>query len=858
MGVMTRSDEEKFIDEYNNLNKEQQLVVDTIHTNLITLSPAGTGKTKAMALRSTNIIRSGYDPTEILCLTFTNKACKEIKDRIIDIVGKEGLAITVKTFHSFCFEIIKNEAKRNTDISVDFLIFDEEDCKEIIQEILKTKKDVYPIQTFIEEIKAYSINYSHGDYEIIVKDYFKEYERKYLSKIAKVENKNALLDYLKEKGDKIVAEYNKVLYERHGLDFTDLIINTHKLLKNEQILNRWKSKFSFIQVDEVQDTSILEYKIISKIAGNSNISFFGDINQTIYEWRGSKPFEILEKFKIEHGPIKEIFFQTNYRSTKNLIEASHNYIKNCPDNIENIVKKIDIKSNSHEIGNKIFLHVEDKIHLEAEWICKEIKRKYKDDLSKVAVLTRNNYINKEISAVFERRGVPCFLIDEFKFFRRQEIKDVLAYLKLALNQYDSSSMKRILLRFVKNMGQKTIDKLESTQMKEIGLRLTDFIDENTLLYEEPYKLLLDDIEKRNVVVFDVESTGIDTTKDEIIQIAAIKIDDQGYVKKFERILKNTIPVGTSELVHGFSDEYLKENGKDPREAIKDFLSFVEGTTIVGHNVNYDMNILMSQSSRLNLPKLNIKGIYDTLDLSRKFYPKLPNHKLETISQIVDTEVNPDHNAMNDILATKDVLLDMIEKIKLNTLQRMNMVSGYKRHFEELASQIKEIKKDLSIKRPYELLAKAVELSNIKEYYKEEPKRINNLRELYKIFKNLDNQEDSSRDSLINLLAFTSLSNSELDRNFSSQKKVPIITIHQAKGLEFDTVFIAGLNEHIFPSYRSIKALDLSEEYRLFYVALTRAKKNLYLSWHRFNKWHREQESSRFIDCIDKEYKSYLS
>lgn len=840
-------------EEFKNLNEEQKKVVYNLCDNLLVLSPAGTGKTKTIAARCANIIFSGIEASKIMCLTFTNKACNEMKERIRTSVGTVGDEIYIRTFHSFCFDVIKSEARKNTDISSDFLVFDEEDSREIIKEVNLKSYPSRVLETFIYDIKHFSLSMPkevREDYKVLVNEYFKvnleTFKEKAIRKNDPIDCLKALVNY----GHILLKKYDLILKERHGMDFSDLVVKCYEIFEDDEIAIRWRNKYKFIQVDEIQDTSLLEYSIIEKLAKGNNLSFFGDTNQTIYGWRGSKPFHILESFKKNFLPIKEIHLTTNYRSTDTLLNASCSYL----DKVRRVYFGNGIYLDTpisyfNDEGEKIKYKRYRTIEEEGNAICDIIKKDYSDSLNSVAILTRNNELNKVYSSILEKRGIPAFLVDEYKFFRRKEIKDILAFLKLALNKYDVNSMKRISFEFVAGVGDKTIEYIEKSENKAIGIRLTDFIEKATIEYGDPYYDLTEDIDIGNVVVFDVESTGVDVNKDEIVQIAAVKLCSDGSYTVFEEFLKPSKSVGDSERVHGFSDEFLKENGCKPQEGLRKFLEFIDGTVIVGHNVQYDLSILKSQLYRLGMSDYRIKDFYDTLDMSRKLFPELPNHKLSTLSDYIGVSQLPDHNAMNDILATKDVLLHMVKRLRSTYLDRMRVMSSYRKRFLPLYEIIVKLKKDIDIKRPHEVLNDIYIQCGVDKKYKNDPKRIENLEELYLFFKKNDNININPRDSLRNLLTITSLSNSEIDRASGGENKVPIITVHQGKGLEFQCVFIPALNEGDFPSYFSKTKEEMVEECRLFYVAMTRAKSKLYLSSHEFNG-KRNKKESRFLYYID--------
>lgn len=855
------------------LNREQLTVINELNENIMLLASAGTGKTETLARRVANIIETKKAPgDEILCITFTNKACKEMKERVEQIVGAEGNKVKVSTFHSFCFDIIKQQAKKRTDIFTDFVVFDEDDCIEIIKTCNYFNFPIPLIQRFLDFIKLERARrdiYSEDekkDYEEVVKLSFKENEEKINSLCSDRGNIN-LKKFLKEKGHILINSYNGTLRNNHAVDFADIIVSVKELFKDEQLIEALKIKYKYINIDEVQDTSLLEYSIIEKIFANNNILICGDIFQTIYKWRGSEPDKIFDKFKNKYKP-KEIIFVKNYRATKNLTEASLSYLKNAFENEVNEIYKEEIKAFTEAEGEKIKYKALNSSMEEARFIVDEIRRLQAkgEDLNKIAVLTRDNRYNVELSRnienILSREGADFSfaLVDQFRFFRRQEIKDIIAFLKLIGNKNDAISLKRIVKRLPTGVGDKAFEAIESDEYKSIGISLCDYIDENTVLFGEKYGLLINEFENNNIIVFDVESTGVDVTEDEIIQIAAIKINKYGEVtEKFEKFLKNKKSVKSSEHVHGFSDEFLRENGEDKEVVLKEFIEFSKDAIIVGHNVQFDINILTSELSRLNLGKVKFKGFFDTLDIYKRFYSNLPNHKLDTLSRIFETVNKPSHDAMDDILATKELLVMAIKnKIKPTSLERIAHMSKHMKAFTAIRNKLNALFIKAESLRPCDIVAEVINGFSIKTLYpgEEGREKIERLRDFYMLLKELDEEEKSNRDALMEIIKITALSNGDLEAliiNRSKFPKIPIITVHQSKGLEYDTVFLAGLKETTFPSYMSVKANNIDEEKRTFYVAITRAKKRLYMTCSLEGAYGRRGEESRFIKLIDDKY-----
>ncbi|VYU10159.1 AAA family ATPase [Clostridium tertium] len=861
-------------------NKEQNLVINELENNILLLASAGTGKTNTLAARISNIINSkDVKAEEILCITFTNKACAEMRERIEKVVGESANDITIRTFHSFCFDLIKSEAKKRTDIFSNSIVFDEEDCREIIKECNFYNYPINKLQNFIDLVKIERARLSlFGEdllksYNEAVNHIFKfNYEKvKYLCT-----NKGRYDFYMEENlkkyGGRLVVLYNSLLYNNHGLDFADLTTKAKELLLDEELVSNLKNKFKYINIDEVQDTSTLEYSVIEKMFGNNNILLCGDMFQTIYGWRGSEPEKIFDFFKRDYVP-KTIVFSKNYRSTKYITDGALSFLENAFNESYSSIYKERITSEAEEKGEKVKLKKTNSLREEARFIFEEIKKLNNrgEDISKACILSRdNNYninLSRELGRIigYEGADFEFILVDQFKFFRRQEIKDIIAFLKLIANKYDSVSLKRIVKRLPTGIGDATLKSIESKEYKEVGISITDFIDKNTLIYGEKFALLIEEFKKDNIIVFDVESTGTDVTEDEIIQIAAVKIDSTGNViQSFEKFLKNKKSVKDSFKVHGFSDEFLRDKGEEKTKVLEEFIEFSRDSIIVGHNVQYDINILTSELSRNKIEGPKFKAFYDTLDIYRRFHRNLSNYKLETLSKIFDTDNKPSHDAMDDILATKDILVKAINNDLIPTsLKRISLVSNHIKSFSKISNVLNELFVRAENKRPQDIIVDVINSFNIKSLYsgrsmeieKEAHEKIERLRDFYVLVKELDDATKSNRDSLLDIIKIVGLSNGELESliiNRTNKKRIPIITVHQAKGLEFDTVFIAGLKEGVFPSYISIKNNSLEEEMRTFYVALTRAKKNLYLTYNIEGRYEREDEISSFIKYINKE------
>ena len=820
-----------FQSDYEKLNPLQQKVVNQINDNLLVLAPAGTGKTKVIAMRVAKLIYGGMQPEQILCLTFTNKAAKEMKARIELYVPQEGKHILVKTFHSFCYYLICHE-KEASHFSFPCTIIDEADSLNIVQKIIaqngiNDERLYYPqLLSFFENVKRHALSFpieKRYEWNEVIRSYLQQSQVDFQKSDA----------FIQKFGLKLFNTYTRYLKENNCIDFMDLVVEAKYLLEQENIASKWQKYFKVIHVDEMQDTSVREYELIRCLAKEGKMCLFGDFNQTIYEWRGSNPESMIKVYKADYEP-EEIKLTLNYRSTKVLLSAANDYIKSSQ-----LYPSLCHATSAIE-GEKIELLEAKNSTQEIQLLLSEVKASSCPQ-DKIAILTRTNGYAKNIANAFTKANIPCTIMEDTKLFRKKEVKELLAFFEYTINERNGHALLKIGAHPYIEMPEWLIRELRES--KTCYMYLHDWFKADS---KDPYSQLFEAYEKNQVVVLDVESTGLSTTTDDIIQIAAICYGKDGVKEELDVLLKPTRPVGDSYFVHGFSDEQLEKEGIPPVEALERLHAFVKDKVIVGHNINYDLQIINSMMGRYHKPLLKGYAVYDTLDLAYKVYPKLPNHKLETLSKLIVTDTKPNHNAMQDILATGEVLSHLLEHILLKKQERLERIEAYYSYIEEYKKKLLMITQYLGEHSLEESLTFLMNECMFKQYY--DKSQLESIRALYRIASTLEDKECSYQDNIINLLTFSALHYSEIEQSDLFKGRIPIITIHQAKGLEFDEVYVAGCNERIFPSYRSIKDNHLTEEMRLFYVAMTRAKKKLFLSYHL------EAKRSIFLDQIPDQYK----
>lgn len=840
-------------------NKKQQQVINELNQNILLSAGAGTGKTNVLSYRVANILnKNRANADEILCLTFTNKACRELKNRITSQLDFETAnKITIRTIHGFAYQVITTTAKKAQTIFKEFVIFDDEDQKTLIRQTIANfpkarALDIQYIVNCIEQLKQERA-LKHIYTEDIEADYTTIYHQhlKFNKTFNQQQNDN-LTKFFQFDGLNIIINYELALQQMHGLDYKDLIANAYRLFQDENICSSWRKRYKYIMIDEMQDTSSFEYTMLENLFPANNIMLCGDEFQTIYEWRGSNPQKILTVFTEKYNPLI-INFNENYRSTKLLLEMAYNTLINlfCKETILHSYAK-NLLSKSSELGHKIELKQANSLANEAQWIFQNIVNLLPlvKTPTQIAILVRqNNYLQNltlhlnYLANIYNQKNqeapIHFIQIDNIRFFKRQEIKDVLSIMKYLINPNDYLSLQRILVNLIPNIGIRTIKQISSAEYLQNGLRLSDFINANFQNPNyEPFSDLISAYLSKDIIVFDIEGTGTDIFADNIIQLSAIKIRKGKKIAEFNRYLKSDKPVGDSEKVHHISDEYLQTHGENPKLVLQKFCQFIQDAIITGHNIRgYDMDILNQNLLKHNLKPVDFSNInFDTLDLVRRFYPNLPNHKLEFLSNHFQFETKSNHNSLDDVFATGELLHKLLEdKIIPTAKKRSELINKQKNKFIHVAQIFQKLHNILNDNLLLEnLIAQIVEEFNLVNIYKANATqdgavRLENIRNLFRLAKAELNSHRGTN-GIKELLQYASLSNTDLDALTSSHPKIPIITIHQAKGLEFDYEFLAGMNDDIFPSYFSTRNGSITEEEkRLFYVAITRAKKALFLS-----------------------------
>ncbi|RMG21740.1 MAG: ATP-dependent DNA helicase [Bacteroidetes bacterium] len=633
----------------NDLNEAQRAAVTHIEGPQMVIAGAGSGKTRVLTYRLAFILDQGLAyPQELLALTFTNKAAREMKDRIFRLVGPEGKSVVMGTFHSIFSRILRVEAEK-IGYTSSYTIYDSDDSQRLVKKIVKEKG--LDDKIFKPRVIAHGI--SGAKNRLISPKQFKEH---------------AIDDFNQRVGE-IYHLYELSLRKANAMDFDDLLVKSIYLFQTlPDVLYKYQHRFKYIMVDEYQDTNHAQYLLTKMLAAvHENICVVGDDAQSIYAFRGANIQNILN-FQKDYPDVKVFKLEQNYRSTQNIVNAANSVIARNKDQIQ---KKVFTLNEEGELIHLVESSSEQEEARRVSSMIREQKQLYNFFNRDFAVLYRTNAQSRAIEDEMRRSGLKYKVFGGLSFYQRKEIKDVVAYMRLAINPLDDQALLRVINYPKRGIGKTTIDKLTVYAGKR-GLSLWQTLEEAELV---------------------------------------------GLNKRTTTLLKN-------------------------------FATMIKS--------------------------------YGVLAQKRDAY--------EVASHIAK------HSGI------------------LKDLHSENTIEGLGR-WENVQ-----------------------ELLNAAQGFVESPE-----------------QEEVSLESF---LADISLFTSQ-DENPEDDDYVTLMTIHSAKGLEFESVFLVGMEENLFPSALSMESrADLEEERRLFYVAVTRAKKRLTLSYaksrYRFGQLQ-FNEPSRFLDEIDEQY-----
>ncbi|MFR2585808.1 MAG: ATP-dependent helicase [Bacilli bacterium] len=544
----------------DNLNEEQKKAVEKTEGPVLVLAGAGSGKTKVLTTRVAYLVNEKeIDPYNILAITFTNKAAKEMKDRVFKMLGIDAYRIQISTFHSLGLLLVRENYDK-LGYEKNFTILDSEDTLTVIKKILKEmnldpkvynpraiKNKISSSKNELMDSSAYS-RFANSDYEQIILEIFQKYERK--------------------------------IKTNNSLDFDDLLLMPIKLFKeNPDVLKKYQERFKYLLVDEYQDTNEAQYSLIKMLSAKyKNICVVGDLDQSIYGFRGANYRNILN-FEKDYPNATVIKLEENYRSTGNILNVANDIIKN------NKQRKEKNLWTRNEDGLKIKYHRSYDEKDEAFYVLDEIKRLIKAGEPKegIAVLYRTNAQSRNMEEVLLRENIPYKVVGSFYFYNRKEIKDLISYLKLIYNPNDDVSLMRVINVPKRQIGPKTIENI-ALKATTNGTSLYEAIDSGKELL---FKHIIEDIKK--------ESEDISLT-----DLVDLILDKSGIRQELinEKTLEAEVRLENLEEFKSITKNFEENNGIISLEEFLLEISLV--SDIEEHKNNTDVVTLMTVHSAKGL------------------------------------------------------------------------------------------------------------------------------------------------------------------------------------------------------------------------------------------------------------------
>jgi DNA helicase-2/ATP-dependent DNA helicase PcrA len=582
------------------LNASQRAAVEQIEGPIMVIAGAGSGKTRVLTYRIAYMIENGVDPFNILALTFTNKAAREMTERIGKIVGpSEAKNITMGTFHSVFSRILRFNADR-LGYPQNFTIYDSQDSKSLIKDIIKELNlddKAYKPSSVLGRISSAKNN-------LISADMY-------------AQNEEILFEDKQARRPEIVTIYKT--YENRcrkagAMDFDDLLFQTHVLLKDyPEVLAYYQQKFRFILVDEYQDTNYAQYLIVKKLAAMyENICVVGDDAQSIYSFRGANIQNILN-FKVDYPEFKLFKLEQNYRSTKNIVEAANSIISKNKDQIKKTVWTDNLDGSKIQVIRTLTDNEEGKIITGKIFDLKQSKAISYND---IAVLYRTNRQSRAFEEALRKFNIPYKIYGGISFYQRKEIKDLLAYFRLTSNPYDEEALKRVLNYPKRGIGKTTEENLiisannHNVSMWEVLLNQDQYglnFNKGTRdkLYEfvtmiQSFQAQLNKLDAFQLADNIAKSSGI------VRELKAEKDKGPEEVERFQNI--EELLAGIQEFVNSSEDGEVK--------TLSDFLLDVALLTDADEDKNQERNhvtlMTIHSSKGLEFPNVFIVGLEENL------------------------------------------------------------------------------------------------------------------------------------------------------------------------------------------------------------------------------------------------------
>lgn len=839
-------------------DKEQIDALQFNRGSAVVLAAPGCGKTELLGYR----IYMAHDTykipfSDMLCLTFTNRASREMKDRVRSLAGVAADKVLSELFvgniHRFCIRFLFE----NRIIPVNTSIIDDVDQSEIMVELANGKiQKVWQVNSALKYSYAL-LAHKYGLPEEIISMYTQD-------------SRDKQFEMFSEK-------YNEYKKEELVIDFEDILILTYKALCEENYQEKYEySSYDWIEIDEVQDLNPLQFAIIEKLKSknvDSTIVYFGDQRQAIFSFIGAKKYAIQE---LMNSSDKTIYLSNNYRSPQYLLNLLNDYAINELD-IDN--DKLPRTINTNNLDDAL-ISVKCATNEEQYQLLSIFTRiLFEGENEFTGILVRTNDDVDNISTELNRYHIPHIKLTKRDMFKAIPFKTIYSHFCVVASETRYSDWIQILFR------THCVEKMDYARrcvkkMKELCLTPHDLmIYDNSSYFIEFEK----SYSNKDIVVFDTETTGTNIFDDDIIQIAAIKIRNGQIIQnsKFDIIIetdKTIPPILGGGIVNPMIEEYKNRVHLSAQEGFKRFIEYVGNDEVLGHNISFDVNILINNiKRRTNGLQFTLRQAWDTLKLSHLINPYLRSHTLKDLLETYSIVGENTHNAMDDIMATVNLanyFYPMIQRkielqksfIQNDVIQKIRhkLITNYLPIYNQTKEKIFSPLTDEEHTFIYEFQQVYDALSS-KKFISEIPLFLY-MKDLFKkVVINPQTDKYFNQQLLNHLYEYRTFNEADLFQNKIIDEKVFVMTIHKAKGLEFDNVLLYNITDGVYPNDKFDDTNDkIIESKKVLYVAMSRAKKRLYYTYvnpksrflskdyitKHFNEWS-QQKKDRLIHDITK-------
>lgn len=767
----------------------------------VVFAPPGSGKTELLGLRVHDALTQGIAPESMLCITFTNRAARNMNERIGDL-GRS--APFIGTLHRFGFRFLL----ANGLIPALTSFLDEEDAHQFLMDsVAMAEEDLGRPKEPID--MNWAASYVRQASMVT---------RKLINPTPSVNNK-ALLD-------RVFKHYSDLKVASCAIDFDDVLQLTLQALRHSK--PQRMSNYDWVQVDEVQDLSDIQWEILSSlIAQKGHVVFFGDYDQAIYSFMGAS-HEVLVQHTM--GATRHVL-PDNFRSPPYLIDFFNAYaLANMPQ--RQVVALQSGLGNLHTGGRVRFHHSKGEFKHEAQDIASIIVPQMTKEMESLAILTRTNKDADAVSDNLVEQGIAHKRVSGFDLFRRRTIKDVMAFLRILSNSHDRLAWARLLACYG-GIGTLKASREMVNQIFHAGMNPNDWLLGGA--HGDVADLFVQTFQRGRIVLFDTETTGLDLSSDDIVQIAAVEaIDGLPTGRQFKVFLHTERDLKDSSDVHHITAAMLDSQGQPAKQGLAGFLDFIGDAPLGGHNLlAFDLPMLEANLTRSGLAWQRPIVCFDTLVLARQLHPELCSHTLADLIESLQLDGANTHDALDDVLATMELARHLSREAASQAPQRQSLRRQYARFIERFIVSLVPLWKGAR-----ERLATEINLAELVEeffrhargaiQYKIDPDEIVHVQTLIDYLRFHTPSRPLEHHLRYLLRELETYSESDL---ITDDVRVIVSTVHKAKGLEFDGVVVASCVQDVYPHFYSSTSSAIQEDARLLYVAITRARQDIVLTSH---------------------------